>query len=240
MECGSVRAATLECSFSTLAGGLPMRRSLVVVVVLFASSLHAQGPSAGRKTVVSLDRPMSPPTWALLQRQLLRENAAACREYFDKYFDERGYLLCVERWGGDDGPDDAIENCNDWPILHALGGADEVLTLYKKAWEGHLRQFTQARTKEVPFAREGMYYKEFPVMFDWLHNAEGLTVFAHQILSDPGDPRLRQRMRRFAGFYLNEDPDAPNYDPKVKIIRSLFNGSKGPLLRKATGLDWAG
>ena len=23
-------------------------------------------------------------------------------------FDERGYLLCVERWGGDDGPDDAI------------------------------------------------------------------------------------------------------------------------------------
>ena len=40
-----------------------------------------------------------------------------------KYFDERGWLVCVERWGGDDGPDDAIENCNDWPILHALGGS---------------------------------------------------------------------------------------------------------------------
>ena len=47
-------------------------------------------------------------------------------------------------------------------------------------------------------------------------------------------------MRRFAGFYLNEDPEAPNYDPKHKIIRSMFNGSRGPLLRKATGLDWAG
>src|SRR5438445_129825 len=81
--------------------------------------------------------------------------------------DERGYLRCVERWGGDDGPDDAIENVNDWPHLHALGAPDVIRTLYRKAWEGHLRQYTQARTVEVPFARDGMYYKEFPVMFDW-------------------------------------------------------------------------
>ena len=33
---------------------------------------------------------------------------------------------------------------------------------------------------------------------------------------------------------------AQNYDPQHKIIRSLFNGSRGPLLRKATALDWAG
>jgi len=39
---------------------------------------------------------------------------------------------------------------------------------------------------------------------------------------------------------MNEDPQAPNYDPEHKIIRSLLNGSRGPLLRKATGLDWAG
>ena len=37
----------------------------------------------------------------------------------------------------------------------------------------------------MPFARDGMYYKEFPVMFDWLHNGEGLTVFNLQGLSDP-------------------------------------------------------
>jgi len=35
-------------------------------------------------------------------------------------------------------------------------------------------------------------------------------------------------------------PDAPNYDAKHKMIRSMFNGSRGPLLRKATALDWAG
>jgi hypothetical protein len=189
---------------------------------------------------IDIDTPMSPPVWALLQRRLLDANAVACREFYAKYFDERGYLLCVERWGGDDGPDDAIENCTDWPILHALGGHDDVLRLYKKAWEGHLRQYTLAKTTHVPFAKDGMYYKEFPVMFDWLHNGEGLAVFNLQGLSDPYDRKFQARVRRFAGFYLNEDPDAPNYDPKHKIIKSMFNGSRGPLLRKATALDWAG
>jgi hypothetical protein len=184
--------------------------------------------------------PMSPPAWALLEREVLKTSAAACKEFFAKYFDERGYLLCVERWGGDDGPDDAIENCNDWPILHALGGPDQLLAMYKKAWEGHLRQYTLAKTTHVPFAKDGMYYKEFPVMFDWLHHAEGLTVFCNQGLSDPRDARFRQRLRRYAGFYLNEDPGAANYDPRHKIMRSLFNGSRGPLMRKATALDWAG
>ena len=39
---------------------------------------------------------------------------------------------------------------------------------------------------------------------------------------------------------MGEDPTAPNYDREHKIIRSLMNGSRGPLLRKATALDWAG
>jgi hypothetical protein len=187
-----------------------------------------------------IDTPMSPPEWALLERQLLEANTVACEEFFARYFDDRGWLLCVERWGGDDGPDDAIENCNDWPQLHALGAPDVVLQMYKKAWEGHLRQFTLAKTKDVDFARDGMYYKEFPVMFDWQHNAEGLTVFNLQGLSDPDDVAFGHRVRRYAGFYMNEDPGAPNYDAKHRVIKSLFNGSRGPLLRKATALDWAG
>src|SRR5207249_12157542 len=161
---------------------------------------------------IRIATPMSPPPWALLEREVLRQSAAACREFFAKYFDERGYLLCVERWGGDDGPDDAIENCNDWPLLYALGAPEIVRQMYEKAWEGHLRQYTLAKTTEVPFARDGMYYKEFPVMFDWLHNAEGLAVFNLQGLSDPQDRKFQDRVRRYAGFYLNEDPDAPNYD----------------------------
>src|SRR5262245_1224936 len=208
------------------------------VAVLLGLLIGSRAP-AGEVTV-TIRSPMSPPAWALLQRELLRANTAACREYFARYFDERGYLRCVERWGGDDGPDDAIECLTDWPVLHALGAPDIILKMYKKAWEGHLRQYTAAKTTHVPFAKDGMYYKEFPVMFDWLHNSEGLTVFNLQGLSDPNDRVFGHRVRRYAGFYMNEDPSAPNYDPKHKVIRSMFNGSRGPLLRKATALDWAG
>ncbi len=217
-----------------------MSRFLFAIVAALSFLPLSYSASVADHPVINVTTPMPPPGWAVLERELLRANAVACREYYAKYFDERGFLLCVERWGGDDGPDDAIENCNDWPILHALGASNDVLTLYKQAWEGHLRQFTLAKTTKVPFARDGMYYKEFPVMFDWLHNGEGLTVFNLQGLSDPNNSAFGHRVRRYAGFYMNEDPQAPNYDPKHKIIRSLFNGSRGPLLRKATGLDWAG
>src|SRR5262245_56797335 len=206
----------------------------MILMLVQGVGVLAQGP------ILKIDTPMSPPAWALLERSLLQANAAACKEFYKKYFDDRGYLLCVERWGGDDGPDDAIENLMDWPILHALGASDEILKTYKRAWEGHLRQFTAAKTTEVRMAKDGMYYKEFPVMFDWLHNGEGLCVFNLQGLSDPYDARFQQRVRRYAGFYMNEDPGAPNYDPRHKIIRSLFNRSRGPLLRKSTALDWAG
>ena len=47
-------------------------------------------------------------------------------------------------------------------------------------------------------------------------------------------------MKRFAEFYLNEDPEARNYDPEHKIIRSIWNGSKGPMIRRATQYDWVG
>src|SRR5262245_33156318 len=123
-------------------------------------------PASAADRLLTIATPMSPPEWALLQRELLRANTAACEEFFARYFDERGYLRCVERWGGDDGPDDAIECLDDWPHLHALGAPDVMLRMYKKAWEGHLRQYTAARTTQVPFAKDGMYYKEFPVMFD--------------------------------------------------------------------------
>jgi hypothetical protein len=112
--------------------------------------------------------------------------------------------------------------------------------LYLKGHEGLLKQYTEAKTTEVPIARQGMYYKEFIVQSDWMHHGEGLQLFNRMGLSVPTDPKYQERARRFAGFYMGEDPEAPNYDAAHKMIRSMENGSRGPMLRKATALDWVG
>ncbi len=88
--------------------------------------------------------------------------------------------------------------------------------------------------------RQGMYVREFPPQMDWQHISEGLSVFNLMGLSTPNDAKLIERTRRFAGFYDGSDPAAPNYDRKHRVIRSMFNGSIGPLLRPTTALDWAG
>jgi hypothetical protein len=104
-----------------------------------------------------------------------------------------------------------------------------------------IKQYTEARTTETPIARQGMYYKEFIVQSDWMHHGEGLQLFNRMGLSlGSRDATYIARARRFAGFYMGEDPEAPNYDPKLKLIRSMQNGSRGPMLRKATALEWVG
>lgn len=205
-----------------------------------ASALAAWPVSASSNPSLVVTTPMAPPEWALLQRELLRVQTEACEAFYARYFDDRGYLRAVERWGANDGPDDAIEHLNDWALLHALGGSDRILDLYRKAWEGHLQQYSRARTKQVELGRRGMYVREFPPQMDWQHISEGLTTFNLMGLSTPHDSKLIERARRFAGFYMGDDPSAPNYDREHRIIRSVFNGSAGPLLRPATALDWAG
>ena len=52
-----------------------------------------------------------------------------------------GHLQCVVRWGANDGPDDAFENFNRWPELHALGGSDDVLQMFVKGHDGLIEQY---------------------------------------------------------------------------------------------------
>ena len=189
---------------------------------------------------ITLNAPAAPPRWALLTRLYMDAQADAVEEFFAKYFDERGYLMCVPRWGGDDGPDDAAENLLNFTALYTIGGRQSVLDCYRRGWDGHLAQYTEAKTVDVPFARGGMYYKEFPTMFDWMHNGEGWSAFTLEPLADPYDDKLLTRSRRYAGFYMGDEPGCDNWDPENRLIRSMINGSRGPMMRQATGLDWAG
>ena len=197
------------------------------------------------KAAINVATPMQAPYWALLERQLLDAIASASQAFYEHYFDERGYLLCVPRWGALDGADDAAENVSGFTDAYAIGGSEVLLDLWKHGFEGHIRQYTEAKSTEAEAARDGMYYKEFPTSFDWLHNGEGFHSLFQQGLCEPWDRTFVERMRRFAGFYITDDPAAgaplvPNYDPKHRIIRSVLNGSRGPILRKGEPADWAG
>lgn len=200
------------------------------------------GPHARPATVptVTIDTPMSAPAWALTERELLRVNAEGVDMYSARFVDSRGHMKAPEHWGVSDGPDDLMENIRNWPLAHALGGPDSILERWKTAWDGHLEQFTAAKIPQVEAAKDGIYYKEFITSFDWEHNSEWLGPFYFYGLSRPDDAHHTQRTRKFAGFYMNEDPDAPNYDAQHHIIRSLFNGSRGPKLTPATADDWDG
>jgi hypothetical protein len=208
------------------------RISLTFIATVLAVS--AAEPS------VRIATPMAPPEWALLERQLLKANSKAAELFAEKYVDERGYLSHTPRWGTLDGPDDAIETFFNWTLLHSMGASDSVLTLYKKALEGHYKQYKELRTTLTKLAENGAYYKEFITQSDWFHTGEGIRGFMFLGLSDPNDAVFRERMKRFAGMYMGEDPEAPNYDPKNKIIRSIWTGSKGPMMHKATEYDWVG
>ena len=213
-----------------------MRKVALLVVFLHVMSLPlAAAPrnqeTSNPATVITISRAQLPPRWATNQRLLLRENTRALRRFYEKYWDERGYLKCVERWSIVDGVDDVMETCGNWPLLYALGASEDVLEMYKSAFNGHIEQYT---TEDIEYAPEwGVLYKEFITAFDWQHNSEQYGAFNQLTVADPTDKRFVERIRRFAGFYLNEGlPQGaePNYDFQNHIIRSAMNGSRGALL----------
>ena len=86
---------------------------------------------------ISASNPVSPPAWATQMVLLLKQQTAACELFFAHYFDENdGQMEMYPRWGGNDGPDDAIENLTHWPVLYALGGGDSLVDMCHRAWEG--------------------------------------------------------------------------------------------------------
>jgi hypothetical protein len=158
------------------------------------------GAAAG--TTIDIATSMPAPEWAMLERRILAESVPAVRAFFAKYYDERGYFRHVVRWGANDGPDDAFENTTGWPELHALGASDEILQLHLRAWDGMIRQFSEARTTDVPIGRQGMYYKDFSVQSDWMHHGEALRTFNVLALSVPTLAAYQKRARTYAAFYM--------------------------------------
>ena len=155
------------------------------------------------------------PDWAVMQRHLIDTMNEAGPLYLDKWTNTGGTMRAHGKF------DDDLECFTSWPLFYLIGGDDRFLDWSHQQFSAITRQWTFQHLKSV--------HKEFPKHYDMLHTSEGYVGFQYLCLADPTIPENIDRARRFAGFYLNEDPDieSPNYDPKLKIIRSIETGSAG-------------
>ncbi len=177
---------------------------------------------------IDVDTPQTPPEWALLERHLIDTMDRAGEEFVGTYANSDGTLRWKERYeGGMNSSDDAYEGFRGFSLHHALGGSKKLDTMHRWVWEGITRQFT----------RYGQIYREFDSNWDWMHHGEGYVSFYPLGLADPYDEKFRERSQRFAAMYTGEDPESPNYDPELKLIRAVMNGSRGPKM-EWTKRDW--
>lgn len=172
-------------------------------------------------------RQTAAPLWCLLQRHLLATMGEAGRWFFDRYTRPDGTLVWRREWPGMDGSDDGYESFHTFPLLHLLGGDPALLDLARRGWEGVTWQFTQY----------GQVEREFDAYYDWMHHGESSLLLYYLGLADPSRLQDRQRAVRFAAMYTGEDPLAPNYDPRLRLMRSPITGSRGPRLQM-TAEDW--
>ena len=167
---------------------------------------------------VQATTPISTPVdWAAWQRRLLSAMDQSVQPFLDHFTHADGEFIWDDEWGGGS-PDDFYEPFFNWPLVYMMGGGDHLLALAERQWEAVTRQLT----------RLGTVYKEYGIREDQMHQSESDILFFHLCLADPEGPGRGARARRFAGFYLNEDPDAINYDPVHKIVLSGLSGSRGP------------
>ena len=177
--------------------------------------------------VISMKTTATPPEWALLQQHVMDQLEPAALEFVNKYTNDDHTLKWRKEWPGFDGSDDGYESFYNFPLYYAIGGPPSIDRLSRDLWEGVTRQFTQY----------GQIHDEFDANYDWMHHGESYTNFYFFGLSDPTNQAFRQRTVRFASLYLGDNPDAPNYDPVRKLIRSPINGSRGPRFVN-TAEDW--
>jgi hypothetical protein len=180
----------------------------------FEKTVNAMAVAKARKISV-------PPDWAIMQRQLINVMEQGAPYYLKRFTRHDGTTY------GKGPYDDVYEMFYNWPELYAISGNGFLYETAVKEYNAITRSNTTYSKDSIDYFHQ--LYKEYPRNDDFFHISEGLTAFYNLALGDPSLPENIQRARRFAGLYLNEDPEAQNFDEKHKIIKSIFTGSKGPM-----------
>ena len=160
------------------------------------------------------------PSWAVWERRLFDALDQSVYPFLAHFARDNGEFIWQDEWSGGS-CDDFYEPFFNWPLVYLMGGGDHLLGLAERQWEAITGQLT----------RLGAVHKEYGVKEDNFHQSESDIFFYNLCLADPDQDKRRQRAQRFAGFYLNEDRSAVNYDPEHKIVRSPYNGSRGAFFK---------
>jgi hypothetical protein len=160
----------------------------------------------------------SPPQWAVLERAIIHTLNSAALEFVARYTRDDGTLIWRNGWPGMDGSDDPYEAFMYLALFYSIGGDESVYEAARKMWDAITWQWTQY----------GQIEREFDGYYDWMHHGESNLFHYFFGLTKPDSVVDRQRADRFARMYTGEDPLAPNYDPKLGIIRASQSGSRGP------------
>lgn len=177
-------------------------------------------------TIEANSQIQTPPEWAVLERKLIDNINDAAPKVLKKYTRPDGTLYWPNHpdFQSFDGLDDAYESFHNWPLFYMLGGNAQFLVDSHNEFEAITKDMTRYGSgHDYP-----MVFKEYQPGYDWFHQSEGNYLFYMLCMADPSNAKNIDRAQRFAGFFMNEDPDAQNYDPEHKIIKCVMNGSKGP------------
>ena len=173
-----------------------------------------------------------PPGWALLECKLMKLMEEAVQPMVDKYAEKGGAFYYA------DDVDDLYERAYNWGLFYAMGADRQVLDLGLQQWHATTRFFADDIVSRVhprfqPQIHNEYYNQASAGANEWYHQGEGNMAFYHFGLADPTISENLRRARRFAAMFMDEDPEAPNYDPQHKIMRSPVLTSVGPM-RHAT------
>ncbi len=168
-----------------------------------------------------------PPGWALLERELIGVMEETAPLMVRKYAEPGGAFLFA------DDLDDLYEACYNWGLFYAMGADASLLDMALTAWNASTRisdenilHRSHPRFKQS--AHREYYGLTNPGDAEWHHKGEGNMAFYDFGLACPIISENVRRAKQFAGWYIGEDPEAPNYDPQFKILRSPAQTGQGP------------
>ncbi len=186
-------------------------------------------PISDLPTIVANQR-ATPPQWAQVERQLIEVMERAAQLKVHRYSERGGVPYYA------DDVDDLYEMIYNWGLFYAMGADQSILDLALQHWNavtrfGNDQIVSRIHDRFTPQVHREYYGLAHPGDAEWHHKGEGNMAFYHFGLADPTISENMRRSKLFASFYLGEDPQAPNYDPRYKVLRSPFQTSQGPWLK---------